>query len=156
VVTLDGDGQNDPRDIRRLLWARDAARDRPDAGGLIVGLRRNRHDSLVRRLSSRIANAVRARLLRDGCPDTGCGLKLFPRDTFLQLPQFDHMHRFLPALFRSHGCEVIAVDVNHRPRLHGRSKYGVSDRLWVGIADLAGVMWLQRRTCRAEHRELGR
>jgi dolichol-phosphate mannosyltransferase len=156
VVTLDGDGQNDPHDIRRLLGTRDAAWGGRDADGLIVGLRRNRNDTLVRRLSSRIANAVRARLLRDGCPDTGCGLKLFPRDTFLQLPHFDHMHRFLPALFRAHGCEVIAVDVNHRPRLHGRSKYGVSDRLWVGIADLAGVMWLQRRACRAEYRELGR
>jgi dolichol-phosphate mannosyltransferase len=155
VVTLDGDGQNDPQDIGRLLAACDEdgflKTDR-----LITGLRRQRNDSFIRRSSSRIANAVRSRLLRDDCPDTGCGLKLFPRDVFLKLPHFDHMHRFLPALFRSHGCRVIAVDVNHRPRLRGVSKYGVFNRLWVGIVDLVGVMWLQRRSCQAEAREVGK
>jgi len=155
VLTLDGDGQNDPQDIGRLLTACNEdgflKLDR-----LITGLRRQRNDNFVRRASSRVANAVRARLLRDDCPDTGCGLKLFPRDIFLALPHFDHMHRFLPALFRSHGCRVIAVDVNHRPRLRGASKYGVFDRLWVGIVDLIGVMWLQRRSCQSEAREVGK
>jgi dolichol-phosphate mannosyltransferase len=154
VVTLDGDGQNDPRDITRLLTECNEdgflKQDR-----LITGLRRHRNDNFIRRMSSRIANTVRARLLHDDCPDTGCGLKLFPRDIFLALPRFDHMHRFLPALFRSYGCRVISVDVNHRPRLRGVSKYGVFDRLWVGIVDLLGVMWLQRRSCRAETREVG-
>lgn len=154
VVTLDGDGQNDPQDIGRLLTV--CGQEgflRLDR--LITGLRRQRNDDFIRRASSRIANAVRARLLRDDCPDTGCGLKLFPRDVFLALPRFDHMHRFLPALFRSHGCRVIPVDVNHRPRLRGVSKYGMFDRLWVGIVDLLGVMWLQRRSCQAEAREVG-
>jgi dolichol-phosphate mannosyltransferase len=155
VVTLDGDGQNDPQDIGRLLAVCDEEGFlKPDR--LITGLRRQRNDSFIRRSSSRIANAVRSRLLRDDCPDTGCGLKLFPRDVFLKLPHFDHMHRFLPALFRSHGCRVIAVDVNHRPRLRGVSKYGVFNRLWVGIVDLIGVMWLQRRSCQAEAREVGK
>lgn len=155
VVTLDGDGQNDPKDIERLLAAckQDGCL-RMDR--LITGLRRQRNDSFIRRLSSRIANAIRARLLRDDCPDTGCGLKLFPRDAFLALPRFDHMHRFLPALFRSNGCRVISVDVSHRPRLHGVSKYGVLNRLWVGIVDIMGVMWLQRRSCQAEAREVGK
>jgi dolichol-phosphate mannosyltransferase len=155
VVTLDGDGQNDPKDIGRLLTECNQdgflKLDR-----LITGLRRQRNDNFIRRLSSRVANAIRARLLRDDCPDTGCGLKLFPRDVFLVLPRFDHMHRFLPALFRSYGCRVIPVDVSHRPRLRGASKYGVFDRLWVGIVDMMGVMWLQRRSCRAEAREIGR
>lgn len=153
VVTLDGDGQNDPQDIGLLL--EECAQDgflKQDR--LITGLRRYRNDNLVRRASSRVANAIRARLLRDDCPDTGCGLKLFPRDVFLALPRFDHMHRFLPALFRSYGCRVVSVDVSHRPRLHGVSKYGLFDRLWVGIVDMLGVMWLQRRSCRAETREV--
>jgi dolichol-phosphate mannosyltransferase len=155
VVTLDGDGQNDPQDIGRLLTVCDQDGFlRPDR--LITGLRRQRNDNFIRRVSSRIANAVRAGLLHDDCPDTGCGLKLFPREVFLALPRFDHMHRFLPALFRGNGCRVIAVDVNHRPRLRGVSKYGVFDRLWVGIVDILGVMWLQRRPCRAEAREVGK
>jgi dolichol-phosphate mannosyltransferase len=155
VVTLDGDGQNDPRDIPRLLSeCHEGGFIKQDR--LITGLRRQRNDNIIRRASSRIANTVRACLLRDDCPDTGCGLKLFPRDVFLALPRFDHMHRFLPALFRSHGCRVISVDVNHRPRLRGVSKYGVFNRLWVGIVDLMGVMWLQRRLCQAEAREVGK
>ena len=142
IVTLDGDGQNDPADIARLLAARpEAAAPAP----LVAGLRRQRRDNWLRRVSSRIANGLRSRLLRDGTPDTGCSLKLFEREAFLELPYFDHMHRFLPALFRRHGREVVLVDVAHRPRERGVSKYGVGNRLWVGIADLIGVMWLQRR-----------
>jgi dolichol-phosphate mannosyltransferase len=149
VVTLDGDGQNDPADIPRLLSAAGSHR----GGGpapLVAGIRRRRHDSRVRRLSSRIANAVRSRLLRDDTPDTGCSLKLFAREAFLELPFFDHMHRFLPALFRRQGAAVLFVDVNHRPRRRGKSKYGVGNRLWVGIVDLLGVLWLQRRMTRPE------
>jgi dolichol-phosphate mannosyltransferase len=149
VVTLDGDGQNDPADIPRLLSAAESRR----GGGpapLVAGIRRHRHDSWVRRMSSRIANAVRSRLLHDETPDTGCSLKLFAREAFLDLPFFDHMHRFLPALFRRQGATVLFVDVNHRPRQRGQSKYGVGNRLWVGIVDLLGVLWLQRRMTHPE------
>jgi dolichol-phosphate mannosyltransferase len=143
IVTLDGDGQNDPSDIIRIVAALGQAQ---HAGlGMICGHRRRRQDSWLRRLSSRIANGVRRRLLRDQILDTGCGLKVFRRDLFLRLPWFDHMHRFLPALMQREGVEVIAMDVNHRPRVRGRSKYGVHNRLWAGIVDLLGVMWLQRR-----------
>jgi dolichol-phosphate mannosyltransferase len=143
VATLDGDGQNDPADIVVLLSARD---DPANADVLLyMGNRTARRDTWLRRLSSRIANGVRAGLLGDGTPDTGCGIKVFQRDTFLQLPAFDHMHRFLPALFRRHGSRVISIPVGHRPRLRGRSKYGVHNRLWVGIVDLFGVMWLKAR-----------
>ena len=112
---------------------------------LIVGNRTSRQDNWVRRISSRIANVVRRRLLRDGTPDTGCGIKLFHRATFLELPAFNHMHRFLPALFQRAGARVKSVAVNHRPRIRGRSKYGVANRLWVGMVDLLGVRWLIRR-----------
>lgn len=142
IATLDGDGQNDPADIPRLLAERDAA---GPAVGLVAGWRTTRRDTRVRRWSSRVANAVRGRLLHDDCPDTGCALKLFPRQAWLELPWFDHMHRFLPALFRREGWQVRNVPVNHRPRLHGRSKYGIGNRLWVGLVDLLGVAWLLRR-----------
>jgi dolichol-phosphate mannosyltransferase len=144
IATLDGDGQNDPADIPMLLRARDQNR---DAGNLklIMGNRKARRDTWVRRMSSRIANGVRGWLLNDDAPDTGCGIKLFHRATFLDLPAFDHMHRFLPALFQCAGSRVISVSVNHRPRLTGRSKYGISNRLWIGIVDLFGVRWLIRR-----------
>jgi dolichol-phosphate mannosyltransferase len=143
IATLDGDGQNDPADIPRL-W--EIARSAPASPPLLVaGYRQKRQDSAVKRLSSRLANAVRAKLLGDGTPDTGCGLKLFRRDVFLDLPFFDHIHRFLPALMQRQGGRTLSVVVNHRPRERGRSNYGTFDRLWVGIADLAGVMWLQRR-----------
>ncbi len=143
VATLDGDGQNDPADIPRLL----AARDDPANGAvrLFMGNRVTRRDSWLRRLSSRVANGVRSRLLRDATPDTGCGLKLIHRATFQELPRFDHMHRFLPALMQRAGARVVSVPVNHRPRERGTSKYGLFDRLWVGIVDLFGVAWLQRR-----------
>ena len=144
IATLDGDGQNDPADIP-ALWrlARQAPANPPM---MIAGYRERRQDSWSKRLASGVANAVRGRLLRDRTPDTGCGLKLFPRSLFLDLPYFDHMHRFLPALVLREGGVVRSVPVNHRPRRQGVSKYGVLDRLGVGIVDLFGVMWLQRRT----------
>jgi dolichol-phosphate mannosyltransferase len=142
VATLDGDGQNDPADVLRL-WSR--AEREPDPAALYIGHRVCRHDDWVRILSSKVANAVRSRLLGDRVPDTGCGIKLFRRDVFLALPYFDHMHRFLPALFQRAGARVISLPVNHRPRARGTSKYGMLDRLWVGIVDIFGVMWLRRR-----------
>jgi dolichol-phosphate mannosyltransferase len=141
ILTLDGDGQNDPRDIR-LLVAQLAGAEGPR---LVVGHRVQRRDAPLRRWSSRIANAVRSQLLHDGTPDTGCGLKLFPREQFLALPAFDHMHRFIPALMQRQGVPVASIPVGHRPRQRGKSKYGVHNRLWVGLVDMAGVMWLQRR-----------
>jgi len=145
VATLDGDGQNDPEGILRL-WQRTTASGTPDPNLVVCGHRRNRKDTGWRRFASRVANSVRASLLRDATPDSGCGLKVFARDAFLDLPRFDHMHRFLPPLFLRQGREVVSVEVHHRPRERGQSKYGVFDRLWVGIWDLLGVMWLQRRS----------
>ena len=146
IATLDGDGQNDPADIP-ALWqiARAAPADPPL---LIAGHRARRQDNWTKRRASKIANAVRRTMLRDDTPDTGCGLKLFPRALFLDLPFFDHMHRFLPALVLREGGIVRSLPVNHRPRQRGTSKYGVLDRLAVGIADLFGVMWLRRRQSR--------
>ncbi len=148
IATLDGDGQNDPADILSMLaMIRNA--DAPTALRLIIGQRLQRRDGWVKRAAGRIANSVRARILGDATPDTGCGLKLFSRDAFLAVPQFDHMHRFLPALFLGNGWQVASLPVNHRARRHGQSHYGVLDRLWVGILDLSGVLWLRRRTLRA-------
>lgn len=144
IVTLDGDGQNDPRDIPLLLETVERS-GLPAPQLLVIGHRVRREDSWIKRWASRIANGVRRRVLRDQTPDTGCGLKVFSRSTFLSLPWFDHMHRFLPALIRRAGGEVISVPVRHRPREAGRSKYGTLDRLWVGIVDLLGVFWLIRR-----------
>jgi dolichol-phosphate mannosyltransferase len=149
VATLDGDGQNDPADLPRLLAAVSPGR-RPKQLGLVIGWRQARQDSLLRRISSRVANRVRNRLLRDGVPDTGCGLKVFPRELFLRLPFFDHLHRFLPALVRREGMEVLSLPVHHRPRHAGRSKYGLHNRLWAGLVDLLGVVWLQHRMQRPE------
>lgn len=142
IVTMDGDGQNDPADVPRLYQAMQEADDRIR---LIAGYRKKRNDTLLKRFSSRLANSVRGFVLKDNTPDTGCGLKIFSRDTFLGLPRFDHMHRFLPALVQRQGGEILSIEVNHRPRLRGQSKYGVHNRLWVGIVDMLGVMWLQRR-----------
>lgn len=150
IATLDGDGQNDPADIPKLL-ARAGA---PDSPALVAGLRAKRKDTALKRFSSRVANTVRRGLLGDSTPDTGCGLKLFRPEIFLRLPPFDHMHRFLPALVQRDGGVVVNVAVNHRPRAAGVSKYGVMNRLWVGIVDLAGVMWLQRRALRPEIEDL--
>ena len=143
IATLDGDGQNDPADIPKLL---EAARQADSPGlRLVMGNRTTRRDTWLRRLSSRVANGVRGGLLKDGTPDTGCGIKVFDRDVFLDMPRFNHMHRFMPALFQREGYEVISVPVNHRERTRGKSKYGLHNRLWVGIVDLFGVMWLIRR-----------
>ncbi len=143
IATLDGDGQNDPADIPALLEARDESA--TARLWMVAGVRRKRRDSTVKRLSSRFANAVRRRVLRDAATDTGCGLKLFQRDAYLALPFFDHMHRFLPALIRRAGGAVLEVPVNHRPRAAGASHYGMWDRAWVGLVDMLGVGWLQRR-----------
>ena len=143
IVTLDGDGQNDPADIPLLIAAFTPTTN--GAPPLVTGVRRKRRDSLFKQLCSRTANAVRRTLLRDGTPDTGCSLKLFARETFLALPYFNHMHRFLAALFRDQGSAIILVDVTHRPRQTGISKYGLGNRFGAGIIDLAGVWWLLKR-----------
>ena len=149
IVTLDGDGQNDPADILRLFAILQAP-NHPASLQMIAGIRRIRQDNQIKRLASRIANQIRRRLLHDSTNDTGCGLKLFSRQAFLELPHFNHIHRFLHALILRNGGQVLSLEVNHRPRQLGQSKYGIFDRLGVGIVDLLGVMWLQRRVCRAE------
>jgi glycosyltransferase involved in cell wall biosynthesis len=141
IATLDGDGQNDPAFLPALV----AALERDPTVGLVAGQRVGRKDTGFKRLQSRIANATRKAVLRDGTRDTGCGLKAFRREVFLSLPYFDGLHRFLPALVRREGYGIAYVDVVDRPRLHGVSNYGLWDRLWVGILDLAGVWWLIRR-----------
>jgi dolichol-phosphate mannosyltransferase len=141
VATLDGDGQNDPAFLPALV----AALERDPAVGLVAGQRIGRKATGFKRFQSRVANAARKAILRDGTRDTGCGLKAFRREVFLALPYFDAVHRFLPALVRRDGYNVAYVDVVDRPRLHGASNYGLWDRLWVGILDLAGVWWLVRR-----------
>src|SRR5262249_9474208 len=142
IVTLDGDCQNDPSFIPALVRTLETGGARV---GLVAGQRVGRRDTGFKRTQSRIANAVRAAILHDATPDTAFGFKAFRRDVFLALPFFDGLHRFLPALVRRDGYDVAYVDVIDRPRLHGRSKYGFWDRLWVGILDLAGVWWLIRR-----------
>lgn len=149
IATLDGDGQNNPADIPRLLEAWRQLDSGP-RGAMVAGYRLKRKDTGWRRFSSKIANGVRGALLKDNTPDTGCGLKVFSRELFLALPYFDHMHRFLPALAQRAGGRVVSVEVDHRPRLRGQSKYGTWHRLWVGIWDLLGVMWLQNRAHLAE------
>ena len=150
VVTIDGDGQNDPAFIPALVATLEKGA--PHLG-LVAGQRIGRKASGFKRMQSRIANAVRATVLKDGTRDTGCGLKAFPRELFLSLPYFDALHRFLPALVRREGFEVGYVDVVDRPRRHGVSNYGLWDRLWVGILDLAGVWWLIRRKKRVPRYE---
>ena len=142
VATLDGDGQNDPAFIPALVRALEAGNPRV---GLVAGQRVGRKSGGFKKLQSRIANAVRGAVLRDGTRDTGCGLKAFRRAVFLGLPYFDGLHRFLPALIRREGFDIGYVDVVDRPRAHGVSNYGLWDRLWIGILDLAGVWWLIRR-----------
>jgi dolichol-phosphate mannosyltransferase len=142
IVTLDGDGQNDPAFIppmvQRLI-------DGAPRIGLVAGQRVGRKDTGFKKMQSRIANAVRGAILRDGTRDTGCGLKAVRRDVMVNLPYFDGLHRFLPALVKREGYEIGYVDVVDRPRRMGTSNYGLWDRLWVGILDLAGVWWLIRR-----------
>lgn len=143
IATLDGDGQNDPADIPALFETLqgDSA---PDFL-LVAGQRTKRRDTWIKRFSSKFANGLRARLLGDATPDTGCGLKVFTRAAFLDMPRFDHMHRYLPALMIRRQGRVVSVPVHHRHRAEGTSKYGTLDRALVGIFDLIGVMWLQRR-----------
>jgi glycosyltransferase involved in cell wall biosynthesis len=142
IVTLDGDGQNDPADAPRL-----ALRLRAGAAslGLVGGVRVKRQDSRAKRVASRLANGIRRGLLKDTAADTGCGLKAFRREAFLRLPYFDHLHRFLPALMLREGYEVAFEPVGHRPRQAGRSKYTNLGRLWASVSDLCGVVWLNAR-----------
>lgn len=142
VATLDGDGQNDPAFIPAMLAQLEAA---GPSAGLVQGQRVGRQDTGFKRMQSRIANKVRGAILRDGTRDTGCGLKCFRRETYLALPYFDALHRFMPALVVREGFDVLHHEVRDRQRLTGVSNYGFFDRLWVGILDLAGVWWLIRR-----------
>lgn len=142
IATMDGDGQNDPRDLVAMLAA--ALASGHDAV-LVAGIRIRRDDPLARRLATRFANGLRSGVLNDGCPDTGCGMKVFRRDDFLQLPCFEGMHRFLPALFRRYGRPVLHHPVSHHRRRAGLSKYSNLGRALVGITDLFGVIWLMRR-----------
>jgi len=144
IVTLDGDGQNDPKDIPKLIRAFEAEGANASLG-MIAGERVGRKDTWRKRAASRLGNRVRRALLHDNANDTGCSLKLFRRDAFLALPYFDHMHRYLIALMLREGYDVRFVPVSHRPRGAGRSKYGVWDRALVGVRDIMGVMWLIRR-----------
>ncbi len=143
IATLDGDGQNDPADLPALYTA--LLQNSPDGVQLVNGYRKKRKDTFIKRISSRLANGIRSFLLKDETPDTGCGLKVFSREAYLALPFFDHMHRFLPAMIQRGGGKVMSVEVNHRERERGASHYGFFDRLWVGVFDLMGVAWLQRR-----------
>ena len=142
VVSLDGDGQNDPAFLPKLVEALEQGAPKV---GLIAGQRVGRKATGFKRFQSRVANKVRGAILRDGTRDSGCGLKAFPREVGLALPYFDGLHRFMPALVRREGKEIGYVDVVDRPRQHGTSNYGFWDRLWIGILDLAGVWWLIRR-----------
>ena len=151
IATLDGDGQNDPADIPKLLAER--ANAAPEVK-LFAGWRVNRQDTGSKRWASKFANAIRSRMLRDATPDTGCGIKLFEREAFLDLPYFDHMHRYLPALMQRAGWKTISVPVNHRHRASGVSKYNNLNRALVGLRDLRGVAWLITRSKRTAVREL--
>ncbi len=144
IATLDGDGQNDPADIP-ALFARLTRKDAPQLLAMIAGERAKRQDSAAKKFASRFANGLRKRVLKDGANDTGCGLKVFYRGAFLRLPFFDHIHRYLPALMVREGLMVEFMPVNHRPRLHGVSKYNNLNRALVAIRDMMGVIWLQAR-----------
>ncbi len=140
IATMDGDGQNDPSDIPLLLT-------RLEQGDvdMVNGVRAKRRDSRVRLLSSRIGNGFRNRLTGDRVTDVGCSMRICRREFLISLPVFKGMHRFLPTLARMKGCRITEIPVRHRPRLHGQSKYGIGNRLWVGLADTLAVRWMQRR-----------
>lgn len=142
VATLDGDGQNDPADLPNLVTTLKAN----DRFGMVSGVRAKRRDTFSRRLASSLANGFRRRALHDTAIDSGCGIKAFRREAFLALPYFDHQHRFMTTLMLREGYEVGFAPVNHRPRLHGRSKYTNLQRMFAGITDILGVRWLQART----------
>ncbi|NHO18300.1 glycosyltransferase [Acetobacter oeni] len=145
IATIDGDGQDDPAEIRGLLaLALDAAQ--KGRAPLVVGTRPKRSDTVWRRIATRLANGLRQRLLNDGCPDTGAPMKVFRRTDFLDLPYFEGQHRFMPALMKSYGTPLLCKPVHHRLRLHGESKYTNFGRAVVGVRDLLGVMWLRNRT----------
>jgi len=136
IVTLDGDGQNNPIDIPKLLnvyFANDGIK-------LVGGIRKNRKDNFIKLISSKIANQVRLKILKDDCLDTGCSLKVFNKKIFLKFPFFQGIHRFLPALFKGFDNKTIFIDVDHRPRFQGRSKYGILERLFKGLLDLIRVV----------------
>lgn len=145
IATIDGDGQDDPTEIPAMLALAENAN---GAAPLVVGVRLKRHDNFSRRFATRFANGLRRKLLQDGCPDTGAPMKLFSREAFLRLPQFEGLHRFLPALLGSYGHPLLCKPVRHRARLHGSSKYTNWNRALVGLRDMIGVMWLQKRTVR--------
>ena len=154
IVTMDGDGQNNPADISALVNALNSSGNKNIK--LVNGNRNrknNRQDSFVKKLSSKVANSIRSTLLQDDIPDSGCGLKLMCRATYLQLPYFNNIHRFTPALFIRTGAELLSVDVSHRPRERGSSHYGIWNRLWIGIIDLLGVSWLMRKGYKAKVRK---
>ena len=144
IATLDGDGQNDPADIPGMVELLLLSR-QTDEVRMIAGMRTKRMDSRWRLISSRIANGVRSRILKDGTPDSGCGIKVFLKQAFANMPRFNHMHRFMPALVVRGGGKVISYPVNHRVRVHGKSHYDTLRRLIVGIVDIIGVAWLLRR-----------
>jgi dolichol-phosphate mannosyltransferase len=154
IATLDGDGQNDPADIPRLYKTLLEKSSTLANLWMVAGWRNKRYDSRWRLFSSKFANTIRSSLLGDNTPDSACGLKVFARDKFLELPYFDHMHRFLPALIIRAGGSVISESVNHRPRGAGVSNYGTLDRLWAGITDILGVIWLQNRAKLPEVNEI--
>ncbi|MGE4518520.1 MAG: glycosyltransferase family 2 protein [Desulfobacteraceae bacterium] len=153
IVTLDGDGQNPPEDIK-VLWEAYQRHKENYARLMIAGERVKRNDNLVRRISSRVANKIRTGLLRDRTKDTGCSMKLFSRSDYLKLPYFDHMHRFIPALMLREGVELVHVGVSHRHRIYGESKYKTLDRAFAGIIDLMGVLWLKKRSRRASEGDI--
>lgn len=147
ILTLDGDGQNPPEELPKLAAV--LLNDNSGRIGLVAGQRVGRQDTVSKKLASRFANGLRSWVLKDNTRDTGCGLKAFRRDAFLTLPYFDHMHRYLPALFARDGWQIAHVDVSHRPRGAGRSNYSNLQRGFVGIFDLMGVAWLLRRRKKA-------
>lgn len=140
IITIDGDGQNCPNDIINLINIYSSNY----KYCLIGGIRKKRQDSLIKRFSSYFANYVRRNILDDECKDTGCSLKIFKKKIFLSFPFFDGIHRFLPALFKAYGCKMIFIDVEHRPRIYGVSKYGIIDRLFAGIRDIIKVLKIIR------------
>lgn len=154
IATMDGDGQNDPRDIVKLLAALEDRKG--DAVALAGGVRTERRTEPSKRIASTAANWLRNAVLADGCPDTGCGIKVFRRDVFLDLPYFSGMHRYLPALVLAYGCAAVYVPVNDRPRRTGVSKYTNVGRALIGVYDLIGVRWLIRRTVLPDRRAAGR
>jgi dolichol-phosphate mannosyltransferase len=143
IATMDGDGQNDPGDIMRLLAKLGSEGGEP---AMVAGIREGRKAAGSRKLASRFANWIRDKVLADGCPDTGCGLKIYRRDAYLALPYFTSMHRYLPAFFQTYGHEIAYEPVNDRPRLRGASKYTNLGRALIGLYDLVGVSWLRKRT----------